>query len=170
MAYLDQPVALDELGAPGRALLAPMTSGRMLQTLDVQPGESFLDYASGTGYTAALAAAMGARATACEASAALRAAARPALDQSGFADVSIVDAAGQGPFDHIFVNGACEVRPDALAGLLADGGRMVAVEGLGRSGRVMLYQRSGDVVGARAIFDAAAPVLIEFRKPPSFVL
>jgi hypothetical protein len=101
---------------------------------------------------------------------ALRAAARPALDQSGFADVSIVDAAGQGPFDHIFVNGACEVRPDALAGLLADGGRMVAVEGLGRSGRVMLYQRSGDVVGARAIFDAAAPVLIEFRKPPSFVL
>jgi protein-L-isoaspartate(D-aspartate) O-methyltransferase len=170
MAYLDQPMALDEFGAPGRALLAPMTSGRMLQTLDVQPGESFLDYASGTGYTAALAAAMGAHVTACEGSASLRAAARSALDQSGFADVGIVDEAGQGPYDLIFVNGACEMRPDSLAALLADGGRMVAVEGAGRSGRVMLYQKSGNVVGSRAIFDAAAPILAAFRRPPSFVL
>ena len=30
VAYIDQPVALDGLGATGRALLAPMTVGRML--------------------------------------------------------------------------------------------------------------------------------------------
>jgi protein-L-isoaspartate(D-aspartate) O-methyltransferase len=60
--------------------------------------------------------------------------------------------------------------PKVLADRLADGGRMVVVEGAGRAGRVMLYQRSGDAVGGRAVFDAAAPVLDEFRKAAIFAL
>ncbi|MFY8038955.1 MAG: protein-L-isoaspartate O-methyltransferase family protein [Bosea sp. (in: a-proteobacteria)] len=170
VAYIDQPVALDGLGAAGRALLAPMTAGRMLQTLDIQPGQRLLDFACGTGYSAAVALAMGATVVAYDSSAALREAARAALAEADAGAVTVVDALPDAKFDLIMVNGACDGMPKDLADRLADGGRMVVVEGAGRAGRVMLYQRSGDSVGGRAVFDAAAPVLAEFRKAAIFAL
>ncbi len=170
VAYIDQPVALDAFGAPGRAMLPPMTAGRMLQTLDVQPGQRLLDYACGTGYSAAVALALGAEVTACEASAALREAAAGALASAGAGAVRLVEGLPEGPFDLIMVNGACETRPEALFQRLAEGGKLVIVEGAGRAGRVMLYSRSGETFGGRAIFDAAAPVLDEFRRVPAFAL
>jgi protein-L-isoaspartate(D-aspartate) O-methyltransferase len=169
LAYIDQPVALDAFGAPGRAMLPPMTAGRMLQALDLRPGQRLLDVQGGTGYVAALAAAMGAHAVLAESDAALREAATRALDAAGRADVAVTPA-GEGRFDAVFVNGACEVPPRALHALLADGGRMVAIEGLGRSGRVMLYQRSHDVVSGRPVFDAAGPALADFRQERAFAL
>jgi protein-L-isoaspartate(D-aspartate) O-methyltransferase len=170
VAYIDQPVALDAYGAAGRALLAPMTSGRMLQTLDVKPGQTFLDYACGTGYTAAVAAALGAKVTAFDPSAALRAAARDALAKAGVNGVDVVDTMPDQPFEQIFVNGSCARLPASLSGLMADGGQLVLVEGAGRSGRVMLYVRNGSVVGGRQVFDAAVAELDEFRADLVFAL
>lgn len=169
-AYVDQPVALDDFGAQGRVLLAPMTSGRMLQALDVQPGQAFFDYACGTGYTAAVASALGARVTAFDSSDALRIAARAALSASGVHAVEVVDAMPAGPFDLIFVNGGCAKLPPQLASRMADDGQLVVVLGAGRSGRVMLYRKSGGVVGGRQVFDAAVPQLEEFRAEPVFAL
>jgi protein-L-isoaspartate(D-aspartate) O-methyltransferase len=170
IAYIDQPVDLESFGAAGRVMLAPMTAGRMLQTLDVKPGMSLLDYACGTGYTAAVASRLGARVTAYDGDGALRSAARHALQSAGEAEVAVADDLPKGPFDLIFVNGSCEARPEPLFALLADGGRIVFVEGAGRAARVMLGQRSGEVVSARPVFDAAAPVLQEFRRPVAFAL
>jgi protein-L-isoaspartate(D-aspartate) O-methyltransferase len=175
MAYIDQAQALDAFGAAGRTLLAPMVCGRMLQTLDVQPGQSFLDYACGTGYTGAVAAAMGAQVTAYDPSAALRAMARTCLAEAGAsqaaaASVSVRDGMPDGPFDLIFVNGAADDEPLALSARLSADGRMIVVMGRGRSGRVTLFQRSGDVVRGRPVFDAAATLLPEFARNPSFAL
>jgi protein-L-isoaspartate(D-aspartate) O-methyltransferase len=170
VAYIDQPVALDAFSEPGRALLAPMTCGRMLQTLDAQPGQSFLDYACGTGYTAALAARLGAEVTAFDVSASLRSAARMALAAQGAGAVTVVDDMPQSQFDLIFVNGGCSGLPDVLSACMADGGKLVIVEGAGRSGRVMLYQKSGRIVGGRQVFDAAVPQLSEFRRESVFSL
>ncbi len=169
LAYIDQPIALDAFGAPGRALLPPMTAGRMLQALDLRPGERLLEVQGGTGYVAAVADAMGASAVLAESEEALRAAAKQALAAAGRNHVNVV-ASAAGLFDAIFVHGACEVSPRALHPLLADGGRMVAIEGLGRSGRVMLYHRSHDVVSGRPVFDAAGPPLAAFRREPAFAL
>jgi protein-L-isoaspartate(D-aspartate) O-methyltransferase len=170
IAYIDQVVALDDFGARGRALLAPMTVGRMLQSLDVQPGQSFLDYACGTGYTSAVALALGAQVTAYDVEPALRAAARGILAQCGARAVIVADALPQASFDLIFVNGACGRRPDALAEKLAENGKMIFIEGHGRSARVILVQRSGGAVGGRTVFDSAAPPLPEFRAEPAFAL
>jgi protein-L-isoaspartate(D-aspartate) O-methyltransferase len=169
LAYIDQPVPLDGLGAPSRALLPPMTAGRMLQTLELKAGQRFLDYEGGTGYVAALAAAMGAAAVLRESHEELRAIAGTALAATGQGGVTVAPQA-TGVFDAIFVNGACEGPPRSLHGLLADGGRMVAIEGVGRAGRVMLYQRSHDVVSGRPVFDAAGPLLAEFRQERAFAL
>src|SRR5690606_12376968 len=60
LAYLDQSIPLP---GTGRALMAPMVIARMIQLLDLQPGEAALEYAGGTGYGAALMDHMGAKVT-----------------------------------------------------------------------------------------------------------
>lgn len=166
LAYLDQPVVL-----PGtsRALMTPMVVARMIQFLDLQPQEAVLEYAGGTGYGAALAEQMGARATLWETDAAALELAKSSLSSAGIAVTATANRPADGAFDAILVSGACETTPEDLFPLLREGGRLIAVEGLGRSARVNLYQKSGGAVSARPVFDAAAPALAEFRKKPAFV-
>ena len=76
--------------------------------------------------------------------------------------------AGNAPYDAILVNGSVEVRPDGLLGQLAEGGRLVCVKGRGRAARATLYVRSGDAVGERSLFEAAAPLLAPFVQVPGF--
>jgi protein-L-isoaspartate(D-aspartate) O-methyltransferase len=72
------------------------------------------------------------------------------------------------PYDVILINGAVDVRPEALLQQLAEGGRLVCVKGRGRAARATLYVRSGDAFGERILFDAAAPVLAPFVQEPGF--
>src|SRR5688572_29659836 len=78
LAYLDQSVPL-----PGtsRALMAPMVIARMIQVLDLDPGEKVLEYGGGSGFGAALMAEMGTQATLWEPDAAALALAQSALKQ-----------------------------------------------------------------------------------------
>jgi protein-L-isoaspartate(D-aspartate) O-methyltransferase len=73
------------------------------------------------------------------------------------------------PYDVILVNGLLEVRPQRLLDQLADGGRLGCIERRGKAGRAVVYVRSGNAVGSRAIFDAGAPVLSAFKAEPRFV-
>jgi protein-L-isoaspartate(D-aspartate) O-methyltransferase len=177
LAYLDRPVPVgrDASGAV-RYLMTPMVLARMLQNLAVKPGEIVLDYAPATGYSSAVLAAMGAIVTAVEPDPALAGAARSALAGNAATGaestrVSLTDALppGSSRFDAILLNGACEVEPQSLLALLSPNGRLICIMGQGRAARVMLYQRSGAAMGARMVFDAAAPMLNEFRKPTEFV-
>lgn len=167
LAYLDQSIPLP---GTGRALMTPMVAVRMIQLLDPQPGEAALEYAGGSGYGAALMADMGVKATLWEPDAAARALAEAALTRAGANEVTVAAAQpADASFDAILVSGACEVSPEGLFPLLRPEGRLIVVEGLGRAARVMLYLKSGDVVSGRPVFDAAAPVLAEFRRPAAFV-
>jgi protein-L-isoaspartate(D-aspartate) O-methyltransferase len=167
LAYLDQPVALP---GTGRALMTPMVIARMIQVLDLQPGEDVLEYGGATGYGAALMFRMGTRATLWEPDSEARALAESSLRGAG-ASVSVTAEypSADAAFDAILVSGACETEPESLFSLLREGGRLIAVHGLGRSARVNLYQKSGGKVSGRPVFDAAAPVLAEFRRAPAFV-
>jgi protein-L-isoaspartate(D-aspartate) O-methyltransferase len=75
----------------------------------------------------------------------------------------------EAPYDVILLNGSTEVAPQALLDQLADGGRLVAVAGRAPIGRGTVYRRSGSHVSAHAEFDAVAPLLPGFSKPPAFV-
>lgn len=167
LAYLDQSVPLP---GTGRSLMTPMVLARMIQNLAVQSGESALEYGGGSGYGAALLAQMGAVTTLWEPESEALALADSALKQT---ESGVVTVTGTRPeddmFDVVLVSGACERAPDELFGLLRQGGRLIAIEGVGRSGRVKLYQKSGLNVSGRPVFDAAGPVLAEFRKVPAFV-
>jgi protein-L-isoaspartate(D-aspartate) O-methyltransferase len=68
----------------------------------------------------------------------------------------------------IVIQGATEIEPDTLLRQLSNGGRLVCVLGGGPAAKAMLYTRSGDDFGGRPVFDAGAPVLPGFVKPPVF--
>ena len=74
VAYMDRAIALGQ----GRALNAPLVTGRMLVAAAVRPGQRVLLVGSATGYTAALLAQLGAEVTAVEEASELMAAAQAA--------------------------------------------------------------------------------------------
>lgn len=165
LAYLDQSVPLP---GTGRALMTPMVLARMIQNLELQPGESALEYAGGTGYGAALMAAMGVRATLWEPDSAALEQARAALARAGSGTVAVSATQPSGTFDAVLVSGACEVPPESLFPLVLPGGRLIVVEGHGRSARVKLYRKSDASMSGRPVFDAAAPAIAEFQRVPAF--
>ena len=173
LAYSD--LAIDLGMAPARrAMLPPMVLGRMLQALDVEVGMRILDVGSGGGYGSAVLARLGASVTALETDAEVAAGAGAALGLSGVAGVTQrvgpleAGSPGDGPFDAVLVNGAVEAAPETLIGQLTATGRLVCLVQEGGRCVATLFVRSGDALGRRALFDAAAPLLQGFLVPRSF--
>src|SRR4051794_7269989 len=152
LAYSDQDLAVSDgiAGTERRCMIKPMFLARLIQALDVGPGEKVLDVACGLGYSSALLAHLGASVVALESSEVLAAAARERLGSVGAAGVTMVSGslerghAAEAPYDAILVNGLVEVSPHGLLEQLTDGGRLACIERVGRAGRAMLYVRSGD--------------------------
>jgi protein-L-isoaspartate(D-aspartate) O-methyltransferase len=173
LAYADQPLTVSSGEGEARSLLQPMVLARMIQSADIQSGEKVLSVAGGTGYGAAVMTAMGASVTLLESSEDLAALARRALLADGVDSVSVISGdLARSPeartYDVILIEGAIETDPAGLLGGLAEGGRLVAVVGRGRAGRVVVFQRTGETVGRRNIFDASAPSLGGFQPDPVF--
>ena len=160
-------------GGERRGMLPPLVLARMLQTALPAANDLVLDVAGGSGYGAALIRELGASVVLLESPPFVELA-RAALAEAGVVGVQPVAGAfdkpvAGGPFSLVFVEGAFEMEPEALFDQLAEGGRLVGVLGGARVGRVMLYRKSAGVVSGRAVFDAAAPHLSAFARPPAFV-
>jgi protein-L-isoaspartate(D-aspartate) O-methyltransferase len=172
IAYLDLDLPAGEGALAARRLLKPMVLAKLLQAADVGSHDRVLDVGCATGYAAALLGKLADEVIALEQDAALVKAATAALAHEG--NVTVVtgqlsagwpDAA---PYDVILLDGATEVPPQALCRQLKSVGRLVCIEGNGPGAKAMLYRRSGEESGGRPIFDAVAPVLPGFAKPPAF--
>ncbi len=95
LAYVDQSLTVKGDDGAERALLQPMILARMIQSAGIEPGSTVLSVAGGTGYGAAVMAAMGAKVTLLEESESLAGAARRALAAAGSEPVTVVS----GPLD-----------------------------------------------------------------------
>jgi protein-L-isoaspartate(D-aspartate) O-methyltransferase len=73
------------------------------------------------------------------------------------------------PYDVIVINGRSEIVPQELCRQLRDRGRLVGVFGEGTAAKAMTYLSEAGQVSGRVLFDAAAPLLPGFAKPPAFV-
>jgi protein-L-isoaspartate(D-aspartate) O-methyltransferase len=170
-AYADEPVLL----GGGRAMPEPMVVARMIQLADLQPGEHVLVVGAGTGYSAAVLAAVGAKVTALEDDPALLAIARPALAALAPSVTVVAGALAQGcpasgPYDCIFIDGAVEELPPAIVAQLRPTGRLVMVRAAGdRVGQAVIGRVSTSGLAFQPAFDCAAPKLPAFRKAPAFV-
>jgi protein-L-isoaspartate(D-aspartate) O-methyltransferase len=174
-AYIDQDLAVGPADGETRRMLAPAVLARLVQALAVRPGVRALDVGSGLGFSAAVLARLGADVVGLESDAALAAEAATRLAAVAGRTIPVRHGAlaqgapDAGPFGAILVNGTVETRPQALLDQLADGGRLTCVVGRGRAAKATLFVRSGDAVGARPLFDAAAPVLEAFKAEAGFV-
>lgn len=171
-AYADADVPLPG----GRAMLKPLVLARLVQLSALRRGERALVLGAGTGFGAALMAAIGATVTAVESDPVLLAIARVALAASvPPGQVTVVQAAPEGghaagaPYDVILVEGGVEAVPAAVQDQLIEGGRLVTV-GLtgGPPGRAWLMRRAGGAFTTTIDFDAHAAPLPGFAAAPAF--
>lgn len=170
LAYIDEDLEI----AAGRYLMEPSPFARIVQLAEIQPGDFVLDVGAGTGYSSAVLSKLAGSVVALEQDAALAEKAQSTLSALGYDTVAVVEGpltAGypaQAPYDVIVIEGAVERIPQALFDQLKDGGRLVAVEGLGNSGVVHIYVKHASSVSARRAFNAAVKALPGFNNAPVF--
>jgi protein-L-isoaspartate(D-aspartate) O-methyltransferase len=167
VAYMDRPIALGH----GRALNAPLVTGRMLVAAAIRPGQRVLLVGSATGYTAGLLALLGAEVHAVEEQAELMATAQAAVANANirWTQGPLADGApNAAPFDRIIIEGAIETLPDALVAQLADGGRLIAARREGAVTRLVEGVKTGGVVALRSFADMDVAPLPGFAAPTGF--
>jgi protein-L-isoaspartate(D-aspartate) O-methyltransferase len=171
LAYADVPI---ETG-PGRWMMAPRDFAKLANAASIKETSRVLDVAPGTGYSTAVLGQLAASIVALEEGEAATAL-RESLSKAGVAGIEIVagplksGAAGNGPFDVIFVNGAVEDVPKAWLDQLAEEGRLVVVVAEGAVRRARVYTRSGGKTAWRTPFESAAPMLPGFERAAEFRL
>jgi protein-L-isoaspartate(D-aspartate) O-methyltransferase len=171
LAYSDQNVKL----GGGRVLLQPMVLAKLLQAAIPLAGENVLVVGAGTGYSAALLAALGCHVTAQEEAGALLDLARTVLS-SVAPSVSLVSGpllAGWGagaPYDLILIDGAVPAVPANIAAqLIRETGRLLTIVSDGsHTGRAVRAELTAVGVSVRALFDCQCPVLPGFAAAPAF--
>ena len=162
LAYADRTVEY----APGRWLMMPRDVAKLLQALHPRSGERALAIAAP--YAAAVMARMGLKVTALEAPES-DAHAREPLRGEGVEVIAGDVARPEGAWDIIVTEGAVAEPPQAWLGALNPQGRLGAVIRRGPTGKATVFQRAGEALGGREVFDAVPPWLPGFEPQPAFV-
>jgi protein-L-isoaspartate(D-aspartate) O-methyltransferase len=160
----------------GRVLLEARTLAKLLDALDLRPGEMVLDLGCGLGYSAAVLARLVGTVVAVEDDERLAAEAQRLLSEEGVDNALVLagpltaGAAKHAPYDAITVQGGVETVPDAVLAQLKDGGRIGAIFMEGPLGTAKIGYKSGGLVTWRPVFNATAPILEGFGRTRAFAL
>lgn len=180
LAYADQNVPL----GGGRVLLQPMVLARLVQAAAPLRGERALVAGAGSGYSAALLAALGCEVTALEEPGMLLDLAKTALAALAPAVRLVSGPLPAGwptgaPYDVILIDGAVPEVPAALASQLnRETGRLLTIVApagtgdgtyrVGHTGLAVHAEPTPAGVSVRALFDCLCPVLPGFATAPVF--
>ncbi|MGA0539179.1 protein-L-isoaspartate O-methyltransferase family protein [Neotabrizicola sp. VNH66] len=171
-AYVGDTIAI----GPGRVLPEPRTLAKMLDALDLRPGDLVLDLGCGLGYSAAVLARMVDTVVAVESDEAMAAEAQRLLSEEGVDNAVVIagpltaGAPKHGPYDVITIEGGVEQVPEAVTNQLKDGGRIAALFMEGSLGTVRIGLKAGGRIDWRPAFNAGAPVIPGFERVRAFAL
>jgi protein-L-isoaspartate(D-aspartate) O-methyltransferase len=162
--------------APRRVVLEPRTTAKMLDALDISPGDTVLDVGCGLGYSAALLARLAETVIAVEEDEALASEAEATLASEGVDNAVVLTAPlregapKHGPYDVIVIEGALEAVPAALLDQLKEGGRIGCLFMESALGVARVGHKIDGRMNWRYAFNASAPVLPGFEAGRTFVL
>jgi protein-L-isoaspartate(D-aspartate) O-methyltransferase len=145
-AYDDRALPIDE----GQTISQPFIVARMTELLDVEAGDRVLEIGTGSGYQAAVLAALGARVVSIERHESLGRAARETLERLGIAgiEVRVGDGSrgdpGGAPWAGIIVTAAAPDVPPELRQQLAIGGRLVIPVGARWEQELLVVERRSE--------------------------
>lgn len=163
LAYVDRAVRIGN----GRFMAAPAMLGQLLTQMAPEPGQKALVVGAGSGYSAAVLAAMGLDVVALESDSELAALARKAklkLVEGPLAE----GWAAAAPYDQVLIDGAVSFIPDAIVDQLADGGRLGTALIAGGVSRLIVGRKAGGAFGYLSIGDFGAPALPGFDRAQTF--
>jgi protein-L-isoaspartate(D-aspartate) O-methyltransferase len=169
-----QPVAYMEgclEVVPGRALLDARSFGKLAQLAGLRSEDVVLDVGCATGYSTVALAYAAQHVIGLEENPALL---RHARERVSAPNTEIVEGAlvaglpQRGPFDVIFLNGACDSRPDTLLAQLKEGGRLVCIIRQDAQGHAHLFVKGEGAISDRMAFDAQVPLLPGFERIAGF--
>ncbi|MGL4489990.1 MAG: protein-L-isoaspartate O-methyltransferase family protein [Rhizobiaceae bacterium] len=171
LAYLDDDIEI----APGRYLMEPSPLGKLLQLAAIGPGDKVLIVGAGSGYSSAIVAHIAGQVFGLEQDETLLALAKSNIATLQLSNVEFVSgaleagAASKGPFNVILIEGSVSKVPSTLVDQLAEGGRLVAVEGQGLTGVASSHIKSGKTTAASRAFNLAVKPLPGFQSAAAFV-
>ncbi|MFP4632001.1 MAG: protein-L-isoaspartate(D-aspartate) O-methyltransferase [Halobacteriales archaeon] len=147
LAYRDAPLSIGE----GQTVSAPHMVAMMTERLEVERGHRVLEVGTGSGYHAAVVAAIAGadNVYTVEYHRGLAAEARDSLRRAGYGDVTVVVGDGSrgyeaaAPYDRVYLTCAAPEIPGFLEGQLRDGGRAVLPVGRGAQ-TLYVVERHGD--------------------------
>ena len=170
-AYIDEHLTINS----SRTLVQPMSLGRMIQAAGISADAVVLDIGCATGYSSAVLGNIARAVVALESNVKLAELASSNMTALGLDNVVVEKGpvqAGwpdQAPYDVIMVNGACEQVPVKVFDQLLDGGCLCAVIRSGKgNGVARLWNKYGEVISGRDLFDANVPILPEFERKQGF--
>ncbi len=175
LAYIDENILISDQGAQtARYLMKPSPLGKLIQLAEVGARDRVLDVGAGTGYAAAVLSRLASSVTALECDDLLADKAAATLAGLGCVNVSVVRGPLQAghedgaPYDAILVGGSVDELPETLLEQLAEGGRLVVVEGRGNAASARIYLKSNGIATGRRVFNAAVKPLPGFERTPAF--
>jgi protein-L-isoaspartate(D-aspartate) O-methyltransferase len=152
-AYADGALPVEH----GQSISQPYMVALMTEALELDGDERVLEVGTGTGYQAAILAALCAAVYSVERIPELAESARQRLAEMGIANVEITVGDGtlgwpeHAPYDGIIVTAGAPDAPKPLLEQLADGGRLVVPLGDRFAQTLMVYTRQGGKTGERAL-------------------
>lgn len=172
LAFADLELPL----AHGEHMMKPVVEGRVLQAVEVRPGDSVLEIGTGSGFLTACLARLGGEVLSIEQHADLAATARERLQRGGITNAKVevaeaIDGFQPGrEFDVVVLTGAVAALPERFRSWLKPGGRLFAVVGESPAQQAIVFMRDGTTLRETSLFETDLAYLTNAAPPKRFSL
>lgn len=172
LAYADLPLPLGH----GERMMKPVVEGRMLQALDLQPGDEVLEVGTGSGYISGCLGHLAREVVSLERHPDLADAARARLAETGLGQNVRVETAdafawtSERRFDAVCVTGAVDAIPPRFLEWLRPGGRLFVVRGRAPVMEAVLVRNEVNGPRIQSLFETDLPYLAGAAPVPTFAL